>query len=114
MITRCFEPFCLLESRIAPDDTGSPRRTDVPILSFQGVVAQTASREASLHGRMIPAAHAALLHELDVTLTPGDRVRRLHDGATYRVTSRTEDLSAPDFSGLRFAQVDVEREEAPC
>lgn len=114
MITRCFEPFCLLEDAVTPDEVGGPQRSSAPALSFQGVITSVAAGEASLRGRMVPAARAALLHELDVTLSPGDRVQRQRDGAVYRVTSRTEDLRAPAFSGLRFAQVDVEREETAC
>ena len=50
-----------------------------------------------------------LLHDWEVTLMQGDRVRRARDGAVYRVTGLSGDMRAPDLSGLAFAQVPVER-----
>ena len=55
-----------------------------------------------------------LLHEFDLTLVPGDYVRRERDGAIYRVTDRSDNLRAPAFSGLRFAQAAVKRVVIPC
>ena len=55
-----------------------------------------------------------LLHEFDVTLSPGDRFRRKKDGAIYRVCGRSDNMRTPAFSGLRFAQVPVERVVIPC
>ena len=55
-----------------------------------------------------------LLHEFDVTLAPGDHIRREKDGAVYRVTDRSDNMRAPAYSGLRFCQVNVERTVIPC
>ena len=54
------------------------------------------------------------MHEYDVTLSPGDYICREKDKAVYRVSSRTDSMRAPAFSGLRFAQVNVERVVIPC
>ena len=65
-------------------------------------------------GQITLRSDPVLLHEYDVTLAPGDHVRREKDGALYRVAGRSDDMRTPAFSGLSFAQVPVERLVIPC
>lgn len=114
MIERWFEPFALLEKASVQDGLGGEYAAWVPVLDFQGVLSVTAEGMSAIAGQTIPTQRLVLLHEDDVTLTPGDQVRRERDGAVYRVTGGADSRRAPAFSGLRFAQVNVERVVEPC
>lgn len=107
MIERWFEPFTLLvqETASAPS---------VPFLSFRGVLSMIPAVQTDMAEQLPPADALVLLHEFDVTLVPGDLVRREKSGFIYRVTGRFGSMRSPAFSGLRFAQVPVERLEIPC
>lgn len=114
MIERWFEPFMLLERKSTPDEMGGEIVAYNEVTPFQGVVTFTTGDCISLGGQPALREEPVLLHEYDVTLAPNDYVRREKDGAVYRVASRTESMRAPAFSGLRFAQVNVERVVIPC
>lgn len=114
MIERWFEPFTLLETTAVPDGVGGQISGFAPVLAFQGALSFTTGAETSLAGQTIAAETLVLLHEFDVTLTPGDHVRREKNGAVYRVKASSDSRRAPAFSGLRFAQVEVERLVIPC
>ena len=114
MIEKWFEPFTLLEHRTEPSGFGSDEGSFVPLMTFSGVVSFHTGSEVSAAGQLVPKETPVLLHEFDVTLSPNDHIRRERDGAVYRVTSRTDSMRAPTFSGLRFCQVNVERVVLPC
>lgn len=114
MIQRWFEPFTLLEKQDADDGLGGTSASYTPIIGFQGVLSMTTGKQITMAEQPILAEQTVLLHEFDVTLTPGDYVRREKDGAMYRVTDDSGRLGAPAFSGLSFAQVPVERLVIPC
>ena len=114
MIEMWFEPFSLLERKLAPSGLGSMEAAFTPAMTFSGVVSFHTDSEVDAAGQLIPAETPVLLHEFDVTLAPNDYVRRERDGAVYRVTTRTDSLRSPAFSGLRFAQVGIERVVLPC
>lgn len=112
MIERWFEAFTLLEQSSLPDGLGGIRASFAPGLAFQGVLTLTTGEETELAGQVVLQEKPVLLYEFDVTLAPGDHVRREKDGAVYRVTGRS--LRAPAFSSLRFCQAPVERLVIPC
>ena len=114
MIEKWFEPFILLERVSSPDGMGGECVTWQELLPFQGVMTFTTEDEITAAGQRMAAAQTVLIHEFDITLSPGDHVRREKDGAVYRVQGRSEDLRSPAFSGLQFAQVPVERLVIPC
>lgn len=114
MIERWFEPFALLEKAAVRDGMGGEHAAWMPVMDFQGVLSVTAEGESAMAGQTIPTQRLVLLHEDDVTLTPGDQVRRERDGTVYRVKGGSDSRRAPAFSGLRFAQVNVERVVEPC
>lgn len=114
MIEKWFEPFTLLDRNATPDGMGGGYVTWSEATPFQGVLTFTAEDEVTAAGQRLLAEHPVLLHEFDVTLAPGDHVRREKDGAVFRVAGRSDNLCAPAFSGLRFAQVPVERVVTPC
>lgn len=114
MIERWFEPFTLLEQKTADDGLGGTSITYAPVLGFRAALSTTAAEQTVMAGQPILAETMVLLHEFDITLVPGDHVRREKDGAMYRVADRSGNMRAPAFSGLRFAQVPVERLVIPC
>lgn len=114
MIEKWFEDFTLLERNSEPDSMGGERVTFNPLIPFRGALTYTTGSEVNAAGQLLLQENPVLLHEFDVTLTPNDHVRREKDGAVYRVTDRSDSMRSPAFSGLRFAQVPVERVVIPC
>ncbi len=114
MVQDYFEPFCLLEKAAVPDGLGSEAAVLSHVMDFRGGLTHAPGQEITTADRVTLKSDLLLLHELDVTLGPGDYVRRVKDGTVYHVTSRTADMRAPAFSGLQFAQVAVERLVIPC
>lgn len=55
----------------------------------------------------VPGGGAVLLHEFMTPLAPGDLVRRLSDGAVFRVSGKRSD-KAYGIDGKSFACVPVE------
>lgn len=109
MLEHYFEPFTLLERRALPDGLGGECVTWQRVTGFRGGLTHTCGDEISVGGHAALRSTPALLHEFDVTLSPGDYVRRERDGSLWRVTGRSGDMRSPAFSGLSFAQVPVER-----
>lgn len=114
MIERWFEPFSLLEKASVQDGMGGEHVSYNPVMDFQGVLTLYAEKEADMAGQTLSAQTMMLLHDFDVTLSPGEYVRREKDGTVYRVLGCSADRRAPAFSGLHFAQVKVERVVHPC
>lgn len=114
MLTDYFEPFALLEKQAEPDGLGSERVTWQYVTSFRGALTHTAGQEISVGGRAVLRTEPVLLHEFDVTLLPGDHVRRERDASLWRVTGCPDGMRTPAFSGLQFAQVQLERLVIPC
>ena len=114
MIEKWFEPFTLLERQSTPDGLGGEIAAYAECLSFRGVLTFTAGDSPAHGGQPALREEPVLLHEYDVTLSPGDYICREKDKAVYRVSSRTDSMRAQAFSGLRFAQVNVERVVIPC
>ncbi len=114
MIEKWFEPFRLVNVYTEPDGMGGQRTAYIPSTAFRGALTYTCGEEIPCGGRPALKEDPALLHEFDITLDPGDHVRREKDGAIYRVKGRSCSMQAPAFSGLRFAQVDVERVVLAC
>ncbi len=114
MIEKWFEPFRLVNLYTEPDGMGGQRTAYIPLTKFQGALSYTCGEEIPCGGRPVLKEEPSLLHEFDVTLDHGDHVRREKDGSIYRVKSRSGSMRAPAFSGLRFAQAEVERVVLPC
>ena len=114
MLRDYFEPFALLERQHTPDGLGGEKAAWGYVTHFMGGLTHVAGSEVSVGGRMTLQQEPVLLHDTDVTLVPGDCVRRERDGSLWRVADRSEAMRTPAFSGLDFAQVTVERLVIPC
>lgn len=114
MIQKWFESFTLMEPALESTGLGSDEGGFTEGMTFSGAVSFHTGSEVNAAGQLVLEETPVLLHEFDVTLSPNDYVRRDRDGAIYRVTSRTDSMRTPEFSGLRFCQVRVERVVLPC
>lgn len=112
MIEKWFEPFTLLKRACVNDGLGARPAVNLEDIAFRGALSLTTAEEITAGGRAVLADKPTLLYDPDVTLTHGDRVRRDKDGSVYRVCAGS--LHAPAWSGLRFSQVQVEKEAVPC
>lgn len=109
MLTDYFEPFALMERTQNPDGLGGTDATWHDSLIFTGGVTFVPGGETNVAGLRALRTIPVLAHDYDVTLCQGDTVRRLSDGAVYRVAGQSSDMRTPAFADLRFAQVPVER-----
>lgn len=113
MIEKWFEDFTLMAKQSIPDGLGGETTLYDPDMPFRGALTLVPGEEFPMGGQPVLKENPVLLHELDVTLAPGDRVRREKDGAIYRVGGHSGGMRAPAWSGLQFAQVPVERVVLP-
>lgn len=113
MIERWFEAFTLLEKHAAPDGLGGESVTFGPYAAFRGVLTLIPGSVFPMGGQPVLQENPVLLHDFDVTLQPGDYVRREQNGAVYRVQGRSDLMRSPAWSGLNFAQAAVERVVLP-
>lgn len=114
MLQDYFEDFALMEKVCKADGLGGESVSLEYVMSFRGGLTHTAGQKISAGGRMTLRSELVLLHEFDVTLSPGEIVRRERDGSLWRVCSSSDDMRTPAFSGLQFAQANVERLVIPC
>lgn len=109
MLEDYFEDFILMENTESADALGDSADSWQETQTFRGGLTHTPGAETDALGRPTLRAVPTLMHEWDVTLRPGDRVRRMSDGTVYRVTGLSDTQRAPAFSALCCAQVLVER-----
>lgn len=109
MLTDYFEPFALLERAQSPDGLGGTEAVWRESLTFQGGVTFVPGSETAIAGLRALRTIPVLAHEYDVTLRQDDLIRRLSDGAMFRVAGCSADMKTPACADLRFAQVPVER-----
>lgn len=109
MLQDYFEDFVLLEPTQTADDLGGTTVTWVDGTPFRGGVTQVVGKEIDPAGLLALKTVPMLLHEWDVTLSQGDCIRRVRDGAVYRVMGQSDDMRTPLVSGMAFCQVPVER-----
>ena len=109
MLTDYLEPFTLLTRTQTPDALGGTATTWTPGPAFRGGITHVPGDETRIAGLSALRTIPVLVHDYDLTLRQGDRVRRDADGAIYRVAGHSADMRTPATADLRFAQVPVER-----
>lgn len=114
MLQDYFESFALLEKQASPDGMGGEHIQWRYVTHFRGGLTHTAGKEIDAGGRATLLSDPVLLHDMEVTLSPGDCIRRERDNTLWRVKGCSADMRSPAFSGLGFAQVQVERLVIPC
>ena len=109
MLQDYFEDFVLMERLQTEDELGGTDTTWHESIVFRGGVTQVVGKEIDPAGLLALKTSPMLLHEWDITLAQDDRVRRLSDGAEFRVLGRSGDMRTPALAGTSFCQVPVER-----
>lgn len=109
MLQDYFEDFILLERTQTPDGLGGTEEAWTDSTAFRGGITHVVGKETAPAGLLALKTLPMLLHEWDVTLVQGDCVRRVRDGAEFRVVGQSSDMRTPVLSGLAFCQVPVER-----
>lgn len=109
MLQDYFEDFVLLERTQTTNDLGATFAEWKDGTAFRGGITQVVGKEMSPAGLLALKTVPMLLHEWDITLAQDDRVRRVRDGAEFRVAGRSGDMRTPALSSLAFCQVPVER-----
>lgn len=109
MLRDYFEDFVLLERTQSDDELGGTAEVWQEGVTFLAGVTQVMGKEIDVCGLLAMKATPVLLHEWDVTLVQGDRVRRLRDGAEFRITGHSSDMRTPPMAGTAYCQVPIER-----
>lgn len=108
MLSDFLEPFCRVKRSSAPNGLGSSVETWEDGESFRGGVTHVPGTEISVAGHQALRAVPVLVHEVDAALRQDEYVRRLSDGAVFRVAGNSADMRAPAQASVAFAQVPVE------
>lgn len=109
MLQDYFEDFVLLERTQSADVLGGTDAAWMEGLAFRGGVTQVVGKEIDPAGLLALKTVPMLLHEWDVTLHQDDRIRRVSDGAEFRIIGHSGDMRTPAISGMAYCQVPVER-----
>lgn len=109
MLQDYFEPFVLLERSQSPDDLGGMAVTWKESTPFCGGITQVVGKEIDPAGLLALKTIPMLLHEWDISLVQDDRIRRLSDGAEFRIIGQSSDMRTPPLCGTAYCQVPVER-----
>lgn len=109
MIADYWEDFLLLRREDIPDGTGGAAQTWTEDSFFRGGLARCTT--VSVRAGDVPMAQVQrwLTHEPGVHLLPEDRVKRVQDGALWRVLGDSWENKTPARCTQPFAQVKVER-----
>lgn len=111
MLSDFFEPFCRVKRTSTPNGLGGTVETWENGETFRGGVTHVPGAEISVAGHQALRTVPVLVHEVTVELKQDEYVRRLSDGAVYRVAGNSGDMRAPAVASMQFAQVPVERTE---
>lgn len=102
------EAFALLRREETDDGAGGTAvRYGEECVFRAGVTAAGGALESFAGGAALKT-RTALLHDRSVRLRPRMLVKRLRDGAVYRVTGDSADMETPARMRPAFAQVPVE------
>lgn len=109
MITDFYEDFILLGRMDASDGLGGVSADWSEDTGFRGGIAMQPGCEVTSGGLNRYADRPVLVHESGISLNVNDCVRRVSDGARFRVMSCSDAMRTPACAALAYAQVTVER-----
>ena len=109
MLSDFFEPFCRVKRVSTPNGLGGTVDAWQDGESFQGGVTYVPGGEISIAEHRALRTVPVLAHETTVELKQDEYVRRLSDGAVFRVAGNSDDMRTPAQASVAFAQISVER-----
>ena len=109
MLGDYFEPFCRVVKTSTLNGLGGTVETWADGETFQGGVTYVPGAEITVAGHKALRTVPVLLHEPGVDLRQDEHVRRISDGAIFRLVGNSNDMRTPACASVQFAQVPVER-----
>lgn len=109
MLQDYMEPFTLMIAQAAEDGLGATVLHYTAGENFPAALCHAPGLPDSPAGLTAARHTPVLLHPRDMTLMPGDVVRRAADGALYRVLDCSDFMRTPPGAVTSFAQVTLER-----
>lgn len=109
MLRDFLEAFTRLRRHAEPDGLGGTFSTYTEGERFEGGVASRDGALTEPGTLQTLVTTQVLVHEPGLDLMPGDRIRRVRDGAEFRVLGHSEDMHTPACACLQYAQTPVER-----
>lgn len=103
-----FTDFCMLDKRTVSDGMGGVTPTYVEGAHFKAGITTNQSNEAKIAYQQGLKVMYTLVFMPIITLTNGDRVKRLSDGLVLRITSKSRDMTTPEAAQLKISQVTAE------
>lgn len=109
MISDYYEDFVLLGRVEKADGLGGMTTAWSEDTGFRGGLTSVSGMEIIPGGVSRLKETPVLCHENGITLHLNDCVKRVRDGARYRVVSDSDEMRTPSCAGFSYAQVRVER-----
>lgn len=103
--------FCLLDKVSAPDPFGGLVYTYQEGAHFLGGVVKNNTSAMQIAEQSGTKSVYTLVVDRHIVLERDAVVRRIEDGANFRITSPTRDMQTPAHSALQFSQATMERVE---
>lgn len=107
------EPFVMLNQPTASDSYGSFSRQWTEGTTFLAAVTLNHSSEARIAAASDSKGQYTVTTKKAVTLRYHDVIRRIRDGAVFRITSNGTDDKTPDTATLDMRQVSAEEWRLP-
>ncbi len=107
-----FEPYVLLEPITSDDGLGGQSLEYADLKIFSAGLMLNTSREISPVEQIGLKSSYTIILETGLILRQNDRIRRVSDGAVFRITTDSTDVVTPKISRIQFSQAGVERVDA--
>lgn len=101
--------YCILDKISQPDPFGGVLYVYQEGARFTGGPVIDSTAETRIAQQEGARTTYTLVVKKPIELERGTLIRRLSDGANYKLTTDTRDMKTPDFSGLACAQATMER-----
>ena len=111
LLTQAMEDFRIMNHSRTDDDFGGYEETWTEGATFKAAIGKNTSAEQLVAEQQGVAESFTVVTGLGITLDYHDIIKRLSDGAYFRVTSRTVDSTAHPASTVKIAKVTAERLE---
>lgn len=111
LIDAMMTPCCLVEKTEVSDGEGGTMTEWTEGKAFDAAVILENSTVATIADAIKETKTHTITVKNNTALKYGDIVKRLSDGATFKVTSESADRTAPPTSSLEISQVTAERWE---
>lgn len=103
-----FTDFCMMDRRTVEDGYGGVTTQYVEGAHFQAGITTKQSTQARIAYQQGLKVMYTLVFKPTISVNNGDVVKRLSDGLTLKVTSKSRDMTTPAAAQLQMSQVSAE------